>query len=62
MSELFEVATWLIYALAAVMMLTVIAAAILAGLALGVLGEFLQELGEGREEDDAQEGRKDCGS
>lgn len=44
MSELFEVATWLIYALAAVMMLTVIAAAILAGLALGVLGEFCRSL------------------
>ena len=59
MSGLFEVATWLIYALGAVMLLTVIVAAVLAGLALGFVAAFLREFGEGREEDDAQEGRED---
>ena len=54
MSGLFEVATWLIYALAAVMMLAVIVAAVLAGLVLGFVAEFLRELGGGREEGDAQ--------
>ncbi len=54
MSGLFEVATWLIYALAAIMMLAVIVAAILAGLALGFLAEFLREFGDKREEADAQ--------
>ena len=52
MSELYEVLSWLIYAVAAVTMLTVIVAAILAGLALRLVAEFLQELGNGREEDD----------
>lgn len=54
MSGLFEVATWLIYALATVMMLAVIVAAVLAGLALGLLAEFLRQLGGGREEGDTQ--------
>ncbi len=54
MSGLFEVATWLIYTLAAIMVLTVIVAAILAGLALGLVAAFLREFGDGREEDDAQ--------
>jgi uncharacterized membrane protein len=45
---LYEVVTWLVYAIAAVMMLTVTVAAILAGLALGFVAKFLQELGEGR--------------
>ena len=51
MSELYEVLSWLIYAIAAVTMLTVIVAAILAGLALRLVAEFLRELGGGREED-----------
>jgi hypothetical protein len=50
----YEVATWLVYAVAAVMMLTAIVAAILAGLALRLVAEFLLELGDGREEDDPQ--------
>ncbi len=54
MSGLFEVATWLIYGLAAIMMLVVIVAAILAGLALGFLAEFLREFGDKCEGDDAQ--------
>ena len=49
MSELYEVLSWLIYTLAAVMMLAVIVAAILAGLALRLIAEFLRELGDGRE-------------
>lgn len=44
MSQLFEVMTWLIYVMAAVVMLGVIAAAILAGLALRFVAEFLREL------------------
>ena len=51
--------TWLIYAVAALVMLAVTAAAILARLALRFVAEFLRELGDGRQEDDAQEGRKD---
>jgi len=48
-SELYEVLSWLIYTVAAVMMLAVIVAAILAGLALQLIAEFLRELGDGRE-------------
>ncbi len=54
MSGLYEVTTWLIYTLAAVMMLGVTAAAILAGLALRFVAKFLRGLGGGREEGDAQ--------
>ena len=49
MSELYEVLSWLIYIVAAVMMLAVIVAAILAGLALQLIAEFLRELGDGRD-------------
>lgn len=49
MSELYEVLSWLIYAIAAVMLLAVTVAAILAGLALRFIAEFLRELGDGRE-------------
>jgi len=58
-SGLYEVVSWLIYALAAIMMLTVIVAAILAGLALRFVAEFLRELGDDQEEGGTQEGRKD---
>lgn len=54
MSWLHEAATWLIYALAAAMMLTMVTAAILAGLVLRLAAEFLRELGDGRQEDDAR--------
>ena len=54
MSGLYEVMSWLIYAIAAVMMLAAIVAAVLAGLALRLLAEFLRELGDDREEDDTQ--------
>jgi HAMP domain-containing protein len=52
-SWLHEAATWLIFALAAAMMLTMITAAILAGLVLRLAAELLRELGDGRQEDDA---------
>lgn len=55
MSGLYEVATWLVYALAAIMMLAVTAAAILAGLGLRLVAEFLRELGNGHEEGDVLE-------
>ncbi|HEY6752926.1 MAG TPA: hypothetical protein VI027_16580 [Rubrobacteraceae bacterium] len=54
MSGLYEVLSWLIYTLAAVMMLAMIAAAILTGLALRFVAGFLRELGDGHEEDDTQ--------
>ncbi len=54
MSGLYEVTTWLVYTLAAVMMLGVTAAAILAGLALRFVAKYLREFGGGREEGDAQ--------
>jgi hypothetical protein len=60
-SGLYEVLSWMIYALAAVMMLAMIVAAILAGLAVRFVAEFLRELVAGREEDDtqqAQDGRE----
>ncbi len=59
MSWLYEVMSWLIYALAAVMMLTVTVAAILAGLTLRFVAEFLRELGNSDKESSAQESRKD---
>ncbi len=52
MSGLYEVATWLVYAVAAIVMLAAIVAAILAGLALRLAAEFLRELGDGREDGD----------
>lgn len=55
MGGLYEVLSWMIYALAALMMLVMIVAAILAGLALRFVAEFLRELGDGREEDDIQQ-------
>ena len=54
MSGLYEVATWLIYALAALMMLAAITAAVVAGLALRFVAEFLRGLGDNREEGDTQ--------
>jgi hypothetical protein len=61
-SGLYEVASWLVYALAAVMMLTVSVAAVLAGLALRVVAEFLRELCNGDKGSGAQEDRKDLGA
>ncbi len=59
MSVLFEVATWLVYAVAAVMMFSAITAAILAGLGLRLVAEFLRGLVGGHEQGDtgrAQDG------
>jgi hypothetical protein len=52
------VLTWLVYTLAALLMLAAVIAAILAGLALRLAAEFLRELGEGQQENDTQEGRE----
>jgi uncharacterized membrane protein YczE len=50
-SELLEAVTWLVYAIAAIMMLGAIVAAVLAGFALRFVAEVLREIiGEGREE------------
>jgi len=51
---LYEVATWLVYAVAAVMMLAAIVAVILAGLTLRIVAEFLREFGDDRQEDNPQ--------
>lgn len=59
MSELYEVMLWLIYAIAALLMLAVITAAVLAGLALRLVAEFLRELGDGREEGETQHTEND---
>jgi hypothetical protein len=56
---LYEVATWLVNAVAAIMMLAAIVAAILAGLALRLAAEFLRELGDGREEGDIRHPEND---
>lgn len=55
MSEFDGAATWLIYALAAVVMISAAAAAILLGLALRLVAEFLRELGYSREGDGTPE-------
>jgi hypothetical protein len=53
------VLTWVIYILAAVVMLAAVVGAILCGLALRFVAEFLQGLGEGNQEDSSkEEGRK----
>ena len=50
-SELLEVATWLVYALAAILIFGAITAAVLAGFALQFGATVLREItGEGREE------------
>ena len=55
MSELNEVVTWLVYAIAAVLMISATAAAVLFGLALRFAAEFLRELGDDREGDDTRQ-------
>jgi hypothetical protein len=53
-SGLYEVTTWLIYTLTAVMMLGVTAARARPGSRLRFVAKFLRGLGGGREEGDAQ--------
>jgi hypothetical protein len=53
-SELYEVLTWLVYAVAAVVILGATTAAILAGLALRFVAAFLRELDDSREDGDSQ--------
>ena len=62
MSGLYEVATWLVYALATLMMLAAIAGAVLAGLALRFVAEFLRGLGDNREVGDTQHDEDGPGS
>jgi hypothetical protein len=51
---LYEAATWLVYAVAAVMMLAVTVTAVLIALALRFVARLLRELGDGREKDHTQ--------
>ena len=46
MNELYEVMTWLIYALAGIVMLVAVVGAVLIGLALRLVAEFLRGLTE----------------
>ncbi len=46
MNELYEVMTWLIYALAGMVMLAAVVGAVLIGLALRLVAEFLRGLTE----------------
>ena len=46
MNELYEVMTWLIYALAGIVMLVAIVSAVLVGLVLRLVAEFLRGLTE----------------
>ena len=56
-SELYDMMLWVAYTIAGLMMLTVIASAVLAGLALRFVAESLRGLNGGREQDDAHKGR-----
>ncbi|MDQ3913014.1 MAG: hypothetical protein M3305_14850 [Actinomycetota bacterium] len=61
MSGLYEVAIWLVYVVAALMMLAAIVASILAGLALRLVAEFLRQLGDSREDSDIRHDENDPG-
>ncbi len=57
MNELYEVMTWLIYALAGIVMLAAVVGAVLIGLALRLVAEFLRGLvGADHDGGDAQRG------
>ncbi len=53
--------TWVVYALAALVMLAAVVAAILVGLALRFVAVFLRGLGEGHREGGTQDVRKEGG-
>ena len=55
MSELHEVATWLVYAIAAALIIAATTAAVLFGLALRFVAEFLRELGNDPEGGDIRQ-------
>jgi hypothetical protein len=55
-SGLYEAMVWVIYALAAIMMLVVVTAAVLAGIGLGFVANSLREFGEGHEGEDEGDG------
>jgi len=61
-SGLYEVTTWLVYAVAAITMLVAIVAAILCGLALRLAAEFLRGLVDSREGGDIQQAENDPGT
>ena len=61
-SELYDMMLWLAYTIAGLMMLTVIVAAVLAGLALRFVAESLRGIGDGSDEVDVHKGRKDRAS
>lgn len=56
MGGLCEVATWLVYALAALTMLAAIAGAVLVGLALRFVAGFLRGLGDNHEAGGTRQG------
>ena len=58
MSELYDMMLWIAYTIAALMMLVVIVAAVLAGLALRFVAESLRGLGDGRDEGHARNDRE----
>ena len=53
--------TWLVYSLAALVMLAAVVGATLAGLALRFVAELLRGLGDGHQEGDTQGARKEGG-
>jgi hypothetical protein len=55
------VLTWLVYILAALVMLAAVVGAILGGLALRFVAELLRGLGEGHQEGDTQGVRREGG-
>ena len=55
MSELHEVVTWFVYAIAAALIIAATTAAVLFGLALRFVAEFLRELGDDREGSDLRQ-------
>ena len=56
-SELYDMMLWVAYTIAALMMLAVILAAFLAGLALRFVAESLRGIGDGRDGGDARTGK-----
>ncbi len=57
MSGLLEAATWVVYVIAAIVMLGAITVAVLAGLGLRLVAEVVREIGEGQEEGRRREDR-----
>ena len=60
-SELYDMMLWVVYGIAGLIMLTVIVAAVLAGLALRFVAESLRGLGDGHDGYDARNDREASG-